>query len=96
MIRSSIDLGTNTCLLLIVEWDPEQRAISRVLHDEATVVRLGEGVDQTRELQVAPRERVLWCLKDYAETIYLVGGNPAETICVATSQATNRHSLPYF
>ena len=87
MIRSSIDLGTNTCLLLIVEWDPQQKAITCVLRDEATVVRLGEGVDQTRMLQVAPMERVLWCLKDYAETVQLLGGNPAETICVATSQA---------
>ncbi|MEO5969010.1 MAG: Ppx/GppA phosphatase family protein [Bdellovibrionia bacterium] len=97
MIRSSIDLGTNTCLLLIVEWDPKEKAITRVLRDEATVVRLGEGVDQTRQLQLAPMERVLWCLKDYAETIQLVGGNPSETVCVATSQARDaKNSAEFF
>lgn len=97
MIRSSIDLGTNTCLLLIVEWDPQKKIISQVLRDEATVVRLGEGVDRTHLLQVAPMERVLWCLKDYAETVHLLGGNPAETICVATSQARDaKNSAEFF
>jgi exopolyphosphatase/guanosine-5'-triphosphate,3'-diphosphate pyrophosphatase len=97
MIRSSIDLGTNTCLLLIVEWDPKKRVITRILRDEATVVRLGEGVDQTRQLQAAPMERVLVCLKEYAETIELLGSDPAETICVATSQARDaKNSVEFF
>jgi len=85
MLRSSIDLGTNTCLLLIAECDTG--VVRRVLSDHSTVVRLGKGVDQTRRLDDQAMQRTLDCLKNYAEKVKSAGLHPSETSCVATSQA---------
>ena len=87
MLKATIDLGTNTCLLLIVEWDQKTNRPGKALHDEAKVVRLGEGVDAKRELQPNAMNRALECLRDYSEKINSAGLSPADTICVATSQA---------
>ncbi|MGZ3689570.1 MAG: Ppx/GppA phosphatase family protein, partial [Bdellovibrionota bacterium] len=87
MIRASIDLGTNTCLLLIAEWDERARQILRVVSDHSTVVRLGEGVDQHRALQPAAIARTMSCLRDYAGILRSAGGSPGEAVCVSTSSA---------
>jgi exopolyphosphatase/guanosine-5'-triphosphate,3'-diphosphate pyrophosphatase len=85
MIQSSIDLGTNTCLLLIAEKDPSGGL--RVIEDFATVVRLGQGVDQTKALHPDAINRTLSCLKKYADAVKQAGGKPEDTVCVATSSA---------
>ncbi len=84
-VRSSIDLGTNTCLLLVAQWDFSSREIQKVLGDFATVVRLGQGVDLNRAFISVAMERTLTCLKDYALKLRALGGDTRETICVATS-----------
>jgi exopolyphosphatase/guanosine-5'-triphosphate,3'-diphosphate pyrophosphatase len=97
MIQATIDLGTNTCLLLVAEWDEKKRRIEKVLGDYSTIVRLGEGVDQQRELQPAPMQRTLSCLKEYSSRLRNFGGDPAAAICVATSQARDaRNSDAFF
>lgn len=85
MLRSSIDLGTNTCLLLIAEC--EGHDIRRTVGDYSTVVRLGQGVDQNRAFHPDAMERTLKCLRSYAERVRAAGSSPQETIAVATSQA---------
>lgn len=80
MIRSSIDLGTNTCLLLVMDGD-------RQLGDYSTVVRLGQKVDGERKLHPEAVARTLACLRDYSSKLKAFGGNPVDTVCVATSQA---------
>ncbi len=96
MIRASIDLGTNTCLLLIVDWDPHQKKIREVLGDYSQVVRLGEGVDHARQLEAAPQQRTLACLKEYAELVRQASLDPAQVICVATSQARDAQNSSEF
>jgi exopolyphosphatase/guanosine-5'-triphosphate,3'-diphosphate pyrophosphatase len=86
-LRSSIDLGTNTCLLLVADWRPGAAEPTRVLGDFAKVVRLGQGVDKSRVLHPDAVERTLSCLRTYADQVKRFGGNPSETLCVATSQA---------
>lgn len=94
MIRSSIDLGTNTCLLLIA--DQTGQALSEI-SDHSTIVRLGEGVDRTRELQPEAMRRTLECLRGYAEKVRSSGADPRETVCVATSQARDaRNGAAFF
>ena len=44
MIRASIDLGTNTCLLLVADVDGDGK-ITEVLGDFSTIVRLGQDVE---------------------------------------------------
>lgn len=87
MLRSSIDLGTNTCLLLIAEWDPAAKQATRIVGDYSTIVRLGKGVDQTKVLDPEAMERTLMCLKDYAARVAAAGLDPSKTIAVGTSSS---------
>lgn len=95
--RASIDLGTNTCLLLIVDWDYSKNNLSKIIEDHSTVVRLGEGVDQARCLQPGPIVRVLSCLHFYAERVRAQGLDPSVVLSVATSQARDaKNSAEFF
>jgi exopolyphosphatase/guanosine-5'-triphosphate,3'-diphosphate pyrophosphatase len=96
MIRSSIDLGTNTCLLLVADWDPLHKKVQKILGDYSAVVRLGEGVDLNRELQTGAMDRTLKCLKDYAKKVRDAGGSPEQTLCVGTSQARDAQNSASF
>jgi exopolyphosphatase/guanosine-5'-triphosphate,3'-diphosphate pyrophosphatase len=62
---AAIDIGTNSVLLLIAVRDASTGA-ARPLLERATITRLGEGVDETRQLAGAAAERTLDCLRDYA------------------------------
>ncbi len=83
--RASIDLGTNTCLLLIAQC--EQGSVTSVLEDHSTIVRLGEAVDLTRKFQDGAMKRTLACLEVYAERAQKAGIHAGEVRCSATSQA---------
>jgi len=85
MLKASIDLGTNTCLMLMAE--VESGYVKKMLGDYARIIRLGEGVDKTRYLQPDAMERTLTCLDEYRKTISKAGIQPGDVICVATSQA---------
>jgi exopolyphosphatase/guanosine-5'-triphosphate,3'-diphosphate pyrophosphatase len=87
VLKASIDLGTNTCLLLIAECDPAKSSVIRIVSDHSTVVRLGEGVDQARALQPQAMERTLSCLKSYAGIVRQQGLKCEAAICVATSSS---------
>ncbi len=63
---ATIDIGTNSVLLLIAEKTPA--GLSPLL-ERATITRLGEGVDRTRELADGAKKRTLDCLADYAQDI---------------------------
>jgi exopolyphosphatase/guanosine-5'-triphosphate,3'-diphosphate pyrophosphatase len=87
MLKSAIDLGTNTCLLLIADWDAGRSQVGKVRSDHSTIVRLGQGVDKSRQLSPEATERTLACLRRYSEYVRQAGLDPKTTICVATSQA---------
>ncbi|MBC8555263.1 MAG: Ppx/GppA family phosphatase [Candidatus Brocadiales bacterium] len=85
MLKASIDLGTNTCLMLMAEI--ESGYVKKVLGDYARIIRLGEGVDKTRCLRPDAIARTLTCLGEYRKIISKAGVLPGDVICVATSQA---------
>lgn len=68
---ASIDIGTNTALLLIAEVSP-QFEIRPILQREQ-IVRLGEGVDERRLLKPAAIGRVIGALREYVETCRELG-----------------------
>lgn len=92
MIRASVDLGTNTCLLLIVD----SKDGDKVIGDYSTVVRLGQSVDVEKKLHPDAKQRALACLNDYAQKIREAGGNPKQAVCVATSQARDASNADEF
>ena len=90
MLKASIDLGTNTCLLLVQ--DGEQ-----VLHDESRVVRLGQDVARTGRLHPEAMERARLCLKDYVHVAEQLGVPASKILAVATAQARDAaDAKPFF
>jgi exopolyphosphatase/guanosine-5'-triphosphate,3'-diphosphate pyrophosphatase len=63
---ASLDIGTNTVLLLIVEVEGES---FRVVCDNHAIARLGEGVDRTRNISEEAYQRFREVLQKHAETI---------------------------
>lgn len=68
---AALDLGTNTFLLLVAEVDSGR--VTKVLHDEARVVRLGQDVNQTRRFHPDALERAKECLREYSSIIRSYG-----------------------
>jgi exopolyphosphatase/guanosine-5'-triphosphate,3'-diphosphate pyrophosphatase len=64
---AGVDIGTLTCRLLIADLLIDQRLIE--VRSERRILRLGEGVDQTKRLSVAAMDRVVQCLKEWHEII---------------------------
>ncbi|HEX2673517.1 MAG TPA: Ppx/GppA family phosphatase, partial [Polyangiaceae bacterium] len=70
MRAATIDIGTNSVLLLVA--DSAGGALRPVL-ERATVTRLGEGVDRNRRLLDTACERTLTCLAEYAAALRELG-----------------------
>lgn len=87
--RASIDLGTNTCLLLVIEGD-------RVLHDESRVVRLGQEVDRTGKLHPDAMKRTLECLIDYARIVRDFEVDPGTVLAVGTASSRDASNSAEF
>ncbi len=93
MKNASIDLGTNTCLLLLKEGSGKDE---KVLHDESNVVRLGQGVDQTGVLNEEAMKRAKECLRNYVATAAKFGVSPNEILAVGTAQARDAKNAKGF
>ena len=86
---AGVDIGTLTCRLLIADLQDGREL--REIQSERRILRLGEGVDQTRQLSVTAMDRVLQCLKEWRELIDTAQVDAV--VVVATSavrDATNR------
>lgn len=81
MTVASIDIGTNTILLLIGTVDGDGRII--VVHEEGRMPRLGQGVDATGRLAPEAIRRALGALKEYHVIVKRFA--PERTIVTATS-----------
>ena len=79
---AAIDIGTNTVLLLVAEKD--DRGELRAVREEATITRLGEGVDKTQKLAPAAIARTHACLLQYATIVRELG---AERVAVVGTSA---------
>jgi exopolyphosphatase / guanosine-5'-triphosphate,3'-diphosphate pyrophosphatase len=81
MIVASIDIGTNTLLLLVA--DMTNGVMTRVLCDEERIARLGRGVDEHRRLLPDTMERAAGYLRTYKQTAESLGAE--RLIAVGTS-----------
>jgi exopolyphosphatase/guanosine-5'-triphosphate,3'-diphosphate pyrophosphatase len=68
---ATIDIGTNTVLLLVA--DRSSDGVLAPVTERATITRLGEGVDRTRTLSRSAIERTVSCLRDYADVTRRLG-----------------------
>ena len=89
---AGVDIGTLTCRLLIADLPSGGRLIE--VRSERRILRLGEGVDQTKQLSVAAMDRVLQCLKEWRG---IIDASHADAVAaVATSavrDAANREEF---
>lgn len=81
MPRASIDIGSNTLLLLVLDDS------GRTLHDEATVVGLGRGLGAKGLFQPDRMDAAVTCLARYAARARELGVPPYEVKVAATSAA---------
>jgi exopolyphosphatase/guanosine-5'-triphosphate,3'-diphosphate pyrophosphatase len=79
---ATIDIGTNTVLLLVAERG--QDGVLRAVEERATITRLGEGVDRTKHLSPGAIERTRACLEEYAAVVRAAG---AEKVAVVGTSA---------
>jgi exopolyphosphatase / guanosine-5'-triphosphate,3'-diphosphate pyrophosphatase len=78
---ASIDIGTNSVLLLVAEQTADGAIVT--LAERATITRLGEGVDRSGDLAAAAVSRTLACLRAYAGEARSLGVD--ELLVVGTS-----------
>ncbi|TKB93543.1 MAG: Ppx/GppA family phosphatase [Nitrospira sp.] len=64
---AGIDIGTLTCRLLIADLAPGHPLTE--LQSDRRILRLGEGVDQTKRLSPAAMDRVIACLQEWRNVI---------------------------
>lgn len=83
MILATIDVGTNTALLLVARIN--SKGTLETLHDEQRFVRLGEGVDASGLIQTGALERLRKTLRAYKTTAESFG---AERVIVAGTSAS--------
>ena len=68
---ATIDIGTNSVLLLVAEVTAGGEA--KAVLERATITRLGQGVDQTRRLAPEAVARTRACLESYADEVKRAG-----------------------
>ncbi len=80
---AALDLGSNTFLCLIAEGDGH--GIQKIVHDEARVVRLGQGLSLAKKFHPDALSRARACLVDFTQ---IISKNKIEkVVAVATSAA---------
>lgn len=75
---AAIDIGTNSVLLLVAERDATGVLVP--VFEQATITRLGKGVDQHRRLGEDAIERTLLCLRGYADIIGRLGAERLDVV----------------
>ena len=92
MRLASVDIGTLTCRLLIADLSPDRRLIE--VRSERKILRLGEGVDQTKQLSGAAMDRVLQCLREWRGIIDASSVDAAAAVATsAVRDAANRDAF---
>lgn len=81
MPRASIDIGSNTLLLFVVDDE------GHTLHDEARVVGLGQGLGERGLFRPDRMDAAVEALRDFADTARRLGVPPYDVRAVATSAA---------
>lgn len=94
MIRSAIDIGTNSVLLLVAK--KEKKGLIEPVHEELRLPRLGKGVDAQKVINEASTKRVIDVLLEYRsllEESYPESSKPVVTATSAVRDAYNREDF---
>lgn len=90
---AAVDCGTNSIRLLMVEVDPVSGALTELARDN-TIVRLGQGVDETGKFAPEAIERTRAALANYVEQMEAAGVSGVRMVATsATRDASNRDAF---
>jgi len=97
-LRASIDIGTNSCRLLIaeVQRNNENIIFKKEIYKDLEIVKLGEDVNMNKFLKEEAIERTLRCLKKYKEIIDKYSIEEKNIIYFATSATRDANNRDYF
>lgn len=88
---AAIDIGTNSCRLLVAELGPEGL---RPLHRENRITRAGEGIKNTVHIQRDVIERNIFCLKTFKNTMEKMGVKRCRVVATsALREAENQEEF---
>jgi exopolyphosphatase/guanosine-5'-triphosphate,3'-diphosphate pyrophosphatase len=86
-MRAVIDIGTNSVLLLLAERDGDG---VRVVRDQSTITRLGQGAGASGVLAAEAIERTLACLAEYRAAAEAVGATIVPVTTEGVRMARNQ------
>ena len=86
MRLGGVEIGPLTCRFLIADLRPDGRLIE--VRSEQRILRLGEGVDQTRHLSIVAMDWVLQCLKEWRG---IIDASYVDAVAVVATSAV-RHA----
>ena len=89
---AGVDIGTLTCRLLIADLSPGGKLIE--VRSDRRILRLGEGVDQTKRLSDAAMDRVLQCLREWRQ--FIDAAHVEAAVAVATSAVRDAENRDEF
>ena len=97
-LTASIDIGTNSCRLLIaeVQRNNENIIFKKEIYKDLEIVKLGEDVNMNKFLKEEAIERTLRCLKKYKEIIDKYSIEEKNIIYFATSATRDANNRDYF
>ncbi len=84
MKRASIDIGSNSVLLLAVEYDTQNNRIIKEILNESAITSLGKDLDKTKEFHLESMEATLLALKSYKKLLETQHFRTEEVIVTAT------------
>ena len=91
MRYAAIDIGTNSCRLLIADKDKEHNRLIPVYKDLKTT-RLGEGVNARGTISVPAMQRTIDCLAGFQQCINEYQARQSIVLCIAGTQITGTNS----
>lgn len=96
--RASIDVGTNSCRLLIAEILKKENnlSIKKIWYRDLEIIKLGEEVNKNKFLKEEAIERTIKVLKKYKNIIDTFKIKKEDIVCFATSATRDSLNRDYF
>lgn len=81
---ATIDVGTNSVILFVCEIDPKSGSFVTI-HDDSEILRLGEGIEQTRRIKKSAASRTAATIKSFSHKAQQLGVPTDQIRAIGTS-----------
>lgn len=96
MIRASIDIGSNSVLLLACEFNPVTNKIEKEILNLSYITSLGKDLDKTKQFHPESMKATYEALKDYKTQLEKISFDPSNVIVTATEASRVATNAPEF